>query len=175
MLTNVIGTLFSTLRAEPFPRGASAKMSLSSVRSETALLSHSFTSRTRSTRSILPGRVTKVWRTPAASCRTLKACASRSWRWIYRRRPIGFSATGLDNASKTARPANRLLKKPEGAGHSDYKTRWMFRSKTGEVTEVPVNGSIVISSATALREAMLAGLGAALLPTWLVRGEIKTG
>tara|TARA_B100001939_G_scaffold87463_1_gene74917 strand:- start:787 stop:942 length:156 start_codon:yes stop_codon:yes gene_type:complete len=51
----------------------------------------------------------------------------------------------------------------------------MFRSKTGEVTEVPVNGSIVISSATALREAMLAGLGAALLPTWLVRGEIKTG
>lgn len=39
----------------------------------------------------------------------------------------------------------------------------MFRSKTGEVTEVPVNGSIVISSATALREAMLAGLGAALL------------
>ena len=57
----------------------------------------------------------------------------------------------------------------------DYKTRWMFHSESSEVVEVPVSGSIVISSTTALRDAMLAGLGVALLPTWLVKREIETG
>lgn len=57
----------------------------------------------------------------------------------------------------------------------DFKLRWMFRSRAGVVTEVPVDGGIVISTALALRDCALAGLGPALLPDWLIDREIVAG
>ena len=49
-----------------------------------------------------------------------------------------------------------------------YRDRWSFRDRAGGLAEVPVHGSLLISNAMALRDAMLAGLGPALLPDWLV-------
>jgi DNA-binding transcriptional LysR family regulator len=55
-----------------------------------------------------------------------------------------------------------------------FRERWMFRN--GEtVTEVPVDGDIVMSNALAVRTAALAGLGPALLADWLIGVEILAG
>jgi len=57
----------------------------------------------------------------------------------------------------------------------DYRTQWMFRAPGGKTTTVPVSGSVVISSALALRDAALADLGPALLADWLVTEDLKAG
>jgi DNA-binding transcriptional LysR family regulator len=44
-----------------------------------------------------------------------------------------------------------------------------------KLTEVAVNGSFRANDSEALREAVLAGLGIALLPTWLVGGDMRAG
>lgn len=57
-----------------------------------------------------------------------------------------------------------------------FRTRWLFRrGPGGDVTEVPVSGDIVMSTAIALRAAALSGLGPALLPGWLVDGDVAAG
>lgn len=56
----------------------------------------------------------------------------------------------------------------------DYRTRWVFRRGDGRM-EVPVWGSMVISSPLALRQAALDGLGPALLADWLVRENLAAG
>lgn len=55
-----------------------------------------------------------------------------------------------------------------------YK-RWLFSSAAGNVTEVPVTGSIMMSNAAALRDCMLAGIGPALLADWLIDADIAAG
>jgi DNA-binding transcriptional LysR family regulator len=56
----------------------------------------------------------------------------------------------------------------------DYRSRWMFR-KEGVVEEVPIRGSFLISSALALRQAALDGLGPALLANWLIDEDVASG
>lgn len=56
-----------------------------------------------------------------------------------------------------------------------FRTRWIFRTKNGEISEIPVCGSTVISNAIALQECALAGMGLALLPNWLVDENLQTG
>lgn len=56
----------------------------------------------------------------------------------------------------------------------DYRTRWIFRDDQGR-SDVPVRGSLVISSPLALRHAALDGLGPALLADWLVRSDLDQG
>lgn len=56
-----------------------------------------------------------------------------------------------------------------------YRDRWLFRDKSGEVTIVPVDGDLLISSAIGLRDAALAGLGPALLADWLIGPELRNG
>jgi DNA-binding transcriptional LysR family regulator len=56
----------------------------------------------------------------------------------------------------------------------DYRTRWMFRNEQGQI-DVPVRGSVVISSPLALRQAALDGLGPALLADWLVVQDLAAG
>lgn len=56
--------------------------------------------------------------------------------------------------------------------YPEFRSRWLFRNSRGVVTEVPINGDILISNALALRECALAGLGPALLPNWLVDEDI---
>jgi DNA-binding transcriptional LysR family regulator len=56
-----------------------------------------------------------------------------------------------------------------------FRTRWLFRDTAGGVGEQPVRGDIVLSPAGTLREAAIAGMGPALLPDWLVDGDIAAG
>ncbi len=58
---------------------------------------------------------------------------------------------------------------------AEFRTRWLFRAASGNITEVPVNGGIVISNALAIRESMLSGLGPALLADWLIDDDIAAG
>lgn len=67
--------------------------------------------------------------------------------------------------------AHRVLMLPLAA----FRSRWQFRDAAGMVTEQPIGGDIVLSPATALRDAVLSGLGPALLPDWLVDGDIRAG
>jgi DNA-binding transcriptional LysR family regulator len=53
---------------------------------------------------------------------------------------------------------------------------WQFRSKSEQDSvEVEVSGRLRANSIEAVMEAALAGLGVALLPSWMVRGELRTG
>lgn len=56
-----------------------------------------------------------------------------------------------------------------------FRDRWLFRDNRGQVTEVPVQGWLVISNALSLRRAALAGLGVSLLADWLVAAAIREG
>jgi len=56
-----------------------------------------------------------------------------------------------------------------------FRSRWLFRDRTMQVTEVPVKGKLLLSSALALREAARAGLGPALLADWMVTRDLSGG
>jgi DNA-binding transcriptional LysR family regulator len=56
----------------------------------------------------------------------------------------------------------------------EYRSRWMFK-KERVVEEVPIRGSFLISSALALRQAALDGLGPALLANWLIDEDLASG
>lgn len=56
-----------------------------------------------------------------------------------------------------------------------FRDRWLFRDAKATVTEVPVDGWLVISNALSLRRAAIDGLGIAMLADWLVRDDIATG
>jgi DNA-binding transcriptional LysR family regulator len=56
-----------------------------------------------------------------------------------------------------------------------YRSLWKFRSKSGEITEVPIKGAVSISNSLALRRAALDGVGPALLANWLVDDDIRAG
>ncbi|WP_048649520.1 LysR family transcriptional regulator [Nitratireductor soli] len=56
-----------------------------------------------------------------------------------------------------------------------YRSRWRFRDGHGDVVEVPIRGDITLSPAGSVRDAALSGLGPALLPDWLVDGDIAAG
>ncbi len=60
-----------------------------------------------------------------------------------------------------------------------YRTQWSFRARAGaeasQPLDVPVGGWLVVSSALALRQSALDGLGPALLADWLVLDDIEAG
>lgn len=56
-----------------------------------------------------------------------------------------------------------------------FRTRWLFKDTNGLLSEVPVFGKTVISSAIALKQCAIAGMGLALLPNWLVEDELQAG
>lgn len=56
-----------------------------------------------------------------------------------------------------------------------FRTRWLFRDSDGILLEQVVDGDLILSPASALRDAALAGLGAAMLPDWLVASDIAQG
>lgn len=57
----------------------------------------------------------------------------------------------------------------------EFRTRWLFRDSAGTVSEVPIDGDVVISSALALRECALAGMGPTLLANWLIDDDLAQG
>jgi DNA-binding transcriptional LysR family regulator len=56
-----------------------------------------------------------------------------------------------------------------------YRTRWLFRDAAGAVEEVPIVGDLTVSPAGALLDAVLDGLGPALLPHWLIGESLAAG
>lgn len=56
----------------------------------------------------------------------------------------------------------------------DYRVRWMFK-KDGAVETVEVDGDLVGSNALTLRDCAREDLGPALLPDWLVAGDLAAG
>lgn len=57
----------------------------------------------------------------------------------------------------------------------EFRSRWLFRDRTGEVQEVPVHGDVTILNALALRACALAGMGPVLLANWLIDEDVKEG
>lgn len=57
----------------------------------------------------------------------------------------------------------------------EFRSRWLFRDTAGKVSEVPVDGDVVISSALALRECARVGMGPALLADWLIGDDLAQG
>lgn len=57
----------------------------------------------------------------------------------------------------------------------DFRSRWLFRDNVGTVNAVPIDGDVVISSALALRECALNGMGPTLLANWLIDDDIAQG
>ncbi|MBE9003997.1 LysR family transcriptional regulator [Fortiea sp. LEGE XX443] len=58
---------------------------------------------------------------------------------------------------------------------SGFRSRWIFKDVNGEISETSVHGRTIISSAIALQECAIAGMGLALLPHWLIGEDLYTG
>ena len=58
--------------------------------------------------------------------------------------------------------------------HSDEKGQWRFTGPEGEIT-VPVTGPLHIDDDEALSQAVLGGLGVALLPTFIIGKDLQAG
>jgi DNA-binding transcriptional LysR family regulator len=56
-----------------------------------------------------------------------------------------------------------------------FRSRWIFKDRSGELSEIPVRGQTVISSAIALQHCAIAGMGVALLPNWLIEADLQAG
>lgn len=56
-----------------------------------------------------------------------------------------------------------------------YRTQWKFRSSIGVIDVVDVGGKLMMSNSLALHRAVLADLGPALLPDWLVGSDLAAG
>lgn len=56
-----------------------------------------------------------------------------------------------------------------------FRSHWLCQKGDDPVLEVPVDGDIVTSSAIALRDAALLGLGPALLADWMIKPLIADG
>ena len=56
-----------------------------------------------------------------------------------------------------------------------FRSRWIFKDRNGELSEIPVRGQTMISSAIALQQCAIAGMGLALLPNWLIDADLQTG
>ena len=58
-------------------------------------------------------------------------------------------------------------------GEGDAHSPWRFRSGDGRVQQVKVQGPLMLNSSEALRDAVRAGLGVALLPRYLVTEMLR--
>lgn len=56
-----------------------------------------------------------------------------------------------------------------------FRSRWIFKDCNGDLSEVSVSGRTLISSAIALQQCAIAGMGLALLPNWLIDEDLRTG
>jgi len=56
-----------------------------------------------------------------------------------------------------------------------FKNCWFFKDSQGATTEVRIKPKLTISSALALREAALSGIGPTLLADWLINNDLCTG
>jgi DNA-binding transcriptional LysR family regulator len=57
----------------------------------------------------------------------------------------------------------------------EFRSRWRFRDRRGREEEVPVEAHLTLSTALAIRQAAIDGLGPALLGEWSVADAISEG
>ena len=57
----------------------------------------------------------------------------------------------------------------------DFRSRWLFRDASGALSEVAVDGDVLISSPLVLLTCVLEGMGPALLADWMARDDIAEG
>jgi DNA-binding transcriptional LysR family regulator len=93
------------------------------------------------------------------------------------RRIVCASPTYLDRGPPIAEPTD-LLQHNCLVYALQPTDRWFFRrpaDAAGAYDEVPVTGTLRADEAEPLRDAAVAGLGVALLPTWLAGDDVKSG
>jgi DNA-binding transcriptional LysR family regulator len=56
-----------------------------------------------------------------------------------------------------------------------FRSKWRFRNKDRDESEVFVRGHTIISNAIALQQCAIAGMGLALLPNWLISQDLRDG
>lgn len=56
-----------------------------------------------------------------------------------------------------------------------FRTSWIFRDAAGALAEVAVKGRFTLSAVTAVHQCARGGMGIALLPHWLVTGDLEDG
>lgn len=56
-----------------------------------------------------------------------------------------------------------------------FRSRWIFRDRNGDESEIQVRGRTFISNAIALQQCAIAGMGLALLPHWLIDEDLRAG
>jgi DNA-binding transcriptional LysR family regulator len=56
-----------------------------------------------------------------------------------------------------------------------FRSKWRFKNRNQEETEVCVQGHTMISNAIALQQCAIAGMGLALLPNWLIDDDLRDG
>ena len=97
-----------------------------------------------------------------------------SLRLARARRVVCASPDYLKRAGRPRRPAelarHRCLVNPATAA----PTTWQLRGREGPLA-VEVRAALSVNSSIALRDAALAGLGLALLPEFVVAGELRDG
>lgn len=75
------------------------------------------------------------------------------------------------------------LEKPSDLEHHNcllfplagFRSRWIFQDRNGELSETAVRGHTIISTAIALQQCAIAGMGLVLLANWLVDDALKAG
>ena len=93
--------------------------------------------------------------------------------------PTYYAVCASPSYLKKASP----LKQPMDLAHHDcllfplagFRSRWLFKDMKDQVCEVAVSGRTLISSAMALQQCAVSGMGLALLPHWLIAEDLLTG
>ena len=85
------------------------------------------------------------------------------------------SADYLQKYAQCAQPSDLAMYDTIVFPFSGYRSQWRFRKKGGKPEVVDVPGQLVISSALAIRRAVLEGLGVALLADWTIGDDLATG
>jgi DNA-binding transcriptional LysR family regulator len=81
----------------------------------------------------------------------------------------------LASAPPIVRPADLAQHRCVLFSLPQFRGRWIFRDAAGALSEAAIGGDLVISTALAIHEAVRLGLGPALLPHWLVAGDLASG
>jgi len=57
----------------------------------------------------------------------------------------------------------------------DFRSNWLFRDKTGKITDVEIDGDVTLTPAESVRLCAINGMGPTLLATWMIGDDIKSG
>lgn len=84
--------------------------------------------------------------------------------------PDYIDAHGMPGEPDDIRDHNCLIFPRTG-----YNTNWLFKDSKNKIEEIPINGQCLITNSQAIKQCTISGMGLALLPDWLVEGDINSG